>query len=137
MITPNSQPARRGGFALLEAVLAVAIFTIGVVSLGQCVEFCLRAGNIADEDARARRVLQNQMALIESGAKVLGDKTTEELKGMFTGMKLLTTRTPLKEKNEKGQEIFGLYEVTLEVQWTNGDEPLSRQLTFYIYPRQR
>ena len=132
---------RRAGFVLFEAMLAVAIFAIGILALGRCVENCLK-GNIATADlARARRFLENEMALIEAGAQRPGskkppaDKSTEELEGAFEGMTLKTTRVLLKEKNEKGQEINGIYEVNLDLSWKNESGTVSRQLTFLIYPR--
>jgi prepilin-type N-terminal cleavage/methylation domain-containing protein len=129
-------PGRRG-FTLLEAMLAVMIFSVGVVALGRCVENCLVADRIKEEDARARRALENAMAAIEAGAVTPSDSSTEELKGMFAGMKLKTTRLPLKEKNEKNQDIFGIFTVTLEVSWTIGAAKQSREISFYNYPRQR
>jgi hypothetical protein len=52
-------------------------------------------------------------------------------------MKLKTTRVPVKKKNEKDQDITGLYLVTLEVSWQSGSDRLNRTLPFYIYPRQQ
>ncbi len=125
------------GFVLLEAVLAVLIFSIGVLALGRCVENCLRADQLKNEDARALRVLENSMAAIEADATPLSDSSTEDLKGMFAGMKLKTTRVPLKEKNEKGNEIFGINLVTLEVMWVGGGEKQSRELSFFHSPKPR
>ena len=52
-------------------------------------------------------------------------------------MTLKTTRVPLKRKNEKNQEIFGIFVVTLRLSWkTEGKEQI-KELTFYVYPRQR
>ena len=60
-----------------------------------------------------------------------------ELKGAYEGMKIKQTRVPLKRKNEKNQDIVGLYAVTLELMWEADGKELSRELTFYVYPRQR
>ncbi|HEX5177441.1 MAG TPA: hypothetical protein VFV83_10450, partial [Chthoniobacteraceae bacterium] len=77
------------------------------------------------------------MALIESGAKPLAESSVEELKGMFAGMVLKTKRTLLKEKNEKNQDIIGIYNVLLEVDWKVGEEKQNRSVEFYYQPRQR
>src|SRR5438093_754467 len=118
----------RAGFVLLEAMIAVAVFAIGVIALGRCLENCIVADTMKEDDARARRALENEMALIEAQAKPLSDSATEEMKGMFAGMTMKTKRTQLKEKNEKDQEIFGLYDVMLEVTWMGGGEKQSKQL---------
>lgn len=128
---------RSRAFVLLEVMLAVMIFAIGVIALGRCVENCLAADHLKDDDVRARQALGNAMALIEGGAVVLSDSSTDDLKGIFDGMKLKTTRKPVQEKNEKGQDIFGVFLVTLDVSWKAGGEVQSRQLEFYHYPRQR
>ena len=77
------------------------------------------------------------MAEIEQGSVVLQDKATEELKGEFEGMLLRTTRVPLKKKNEDNKELFGLFGITLELVWKNKGQEQSRDLNFYVYPRQQ
>lgn len=128
---------RASAFVLLETILAVAIFSIGVLALGSCVENCLMAEMAKEQENRARRALENETALVQSGAKPLADSSVEELKGMFFGMTMKMTRTPLKEKNEKNQEIIGIYQVKLQVSWKMGEEKLSREIEFYHQPRQR
>ncbi len=128
----------RSGFLLFEAMLAVIIFSMGVLTLGRCVENCMRAEKFRREEGHARRLLANRMTEILAGAIPLTDKSSEKWdKGPWEGMELLTTRVPLELKNEKEQELFGLYQVTLLLKWKSGTEIVPRDLTFYIYPRQR
>ena len=115
----------------------MGVFSIGVVALGWCVDNCILADTAKEQDNRARRALENEMALIESGAKPLANTSVEDLKGMFQGLTLKTTRSPLKEKNEKKQEIIGIYEVKLEVEWKIRDEKYPREVEFYYQPKQR
>ncbi len=132
---PNTR--RRAGFMLVEVMLAVMIFSIAVIGLGRCVENCVAADRLNEENSRACLALENAMAAIEGGAVPLVESNTEELKGRFSGMKLRTVRTPLKEKNEKGEEIVGLFAVTLSVEWMSGGQKQARELPFYFSPRQR
>ncbi len=125
------------GFILLEAVLAVLIFSVGVLALGKCVENCLNADRLKEEDARAMQVLENAMAAVEADATPLSESASEDLKGRYAGMVLKTTRKPLNEKNEKGQDIFGINIVTLQVAWTSGGEKQLRELTFFHSPKPR
>lgn len=123
-------------FILLEAMLAVFIFSIGVLGLAKCVQNCLLAEMAKDEDSRARRCLMNRMAEIEAEAVTLDDKSSsEKLKGEFDGMTLKQSRLELKRKNEKDQDITGLFEVTLELLWKSHGADQSRVLKFYVYPR--
>lgn len=119
-------------FVLLEVMLGVAIFAIGVISLGRCVNNCLTAETARSEDQRARLVLENLMAQIEAGETPIDQPKTTELEGAFAGMTLTQSRTPLKENNEKKQELTGLYSVELEVTWKVGREPQSKKLSFYV-----
>jgi hypothetical protein len=124
------------GFILFEVMCAVTIFVIGVLALGHCVENCLKAEIMKEDDARARRVLENRMLEIEAGA-VLGNETTsEELKGPFAGMTLKTKRDKQKFKNEKEVD-FEIDVVKLEVLWKQDGRENSRELEFYVRPTQR
>jgi len=125
------------GFALFEVLLAVTIFAVGVLGLGRCVERMVSAQALTVEEGRACQALSNAMAMIESGAVVPGDSSREKLQGMFEGMELRTTRKLLQEKNESRQDVFGVYQVTLEVSWKRGGEVRKRELVFYHYPRRR
>jgi hypothetical protein len=127
----------RRAFLLVEVMLAVAIFAIAVLALAKSVEAMINAQIIKDEDEKVRRFLDSKMMEIEAGAVPLSDSTTEEIKGWLPEMKLKTTRTPLKKKNEKGIELTGLYMVTLDLAWMSENERMERSLSFYIYPRQR
>ncbi len=133
----RSHPARPPGFVLLEVMLAVMIFSLGILSLGACVSNCLMAERLKEEDVRVGRMLANRMAEIEAQAIQLGDTTTEELKGMCEGMTLKTTRTLVKKKNEKGQDITNLFLINLTLSWQSDGQPQSRELLFYVHPKRR
>ena len=134
MKRPRSTSRATGGFLLLECVLAVAIFAGGVLAIGWCVQNCLRAERFRREEGLAQRALANYMVQIETEAIPLTDKMTEQLKGAWTGMTMNITRQPLELQNEKDQELFGLYKVTMELSWKSGNETVSRNLSFYTYP---
>jgi type II secretory pathway pseudopilin PulG len=136
MKRPILQRLRRA-FLLVEVMLAVAIFAVAVLALAKSVEAMLNAQIIKDEDEKVRRFMESKMMEIEAGAVPLQDSMTEEIKGWLPDMRLKTTRTPLKRKNEKGVELTGLYMVTLDLVWLSGNEKMERSLSFYIYPRQR
>lgn len=127
--------SRGAGFVLLEVMLAVMIFSLGILSLGACVSNCLLAERLKEEDVRVGRMLANRMAEIEAHSIKLGDTTTEDLKGMCEGMTLKTVRTPVKRKNEKGQDITNLFLVTLTLMWDSDHQKQSRELMFYVHSK--
>ena len=125
------------GFILLECMLAVAIFALGILALGRCVENCLKAEKIRREEGLAQRALANYWVQVEQGAIPITENRREDLKGAWEGMTMNISREPLVVKNEKDQELFGLYTVKLQLSWPNGAETINRELQFVIYPRQR
>jgi Tfp pilus assembly protein PilV len=128
---------KSAGFMLLESMLAVAIFGLGVIALSRCVENCLRAERIRREEGLAQRSLANYLVQIETEALPIADQMSEQLKGAWAGMTMNITREQMKLKNEKEQEIFGLYKVTLDVSWASGRDVIHRDLSFILYPKQR
>jgi type II secretion system protein I len=136
-LRPSTFDLSPSGFVLIEVMIAVAIFAMAVLALGEGVRNCIAAQIAQEDDARAVRVLENRMAEIELGAVPLQDSTTEDLKEPFKGMKLKTTRVQLKKKNEKEQDLFGLYTVNLDLIWKSDGVPQERVLSFYYFPRQR
>lgn len=135
MITARSDRRRRG-FVLLEAMLAVAIFALGVLALGRSVSACLAAKHFQAEDARAGRALENRLAEIETGALPINLPLVEDLKEPFAGLRLTQTPTALKKKNEKGEDLTGLYAVNVEVSWESGSEKHAKSLIVYVQSRQ-
>ena len=128
---------KSAGFLLLESMLAVAIFGLGVIALSRCVQNCMSAERIRREEGLAQRLLANYLVQIETEALPLSDQMTEKLKGAWAGMTMNITREQMKLQNEKEQELFGLYKVTLDVSWTAGREVIHRDLSFILYPKQR
>jgi Tfp pilus assembly protein PilV len=132
----KKQIRRWRGFILFETMLAVTIFSLAVLALGKCVDNCMQAEILKEQDTRARRFLENRMAEIEAGAVPMDDKTTTtQLKDTFAGMTLKQSRAPLKRKNEKNQDIIGLYTVTLDLSWVTRGEKQGRTLAFYVFPK--
>jgi type II secretion system protein I len=122
------------GFVLLEALIAVAIFALGVLSLGRCISQALNVERLKNEDARARRVLQNRFAEIEAGS-VSPKDATEDLKGEYAGLTLSQKQQELHKYDELGKEMGNLFEVTLTVVWTSDGSKQTRMLMFYVSPK--
>ena len=114
-------------------MVGVAVFALGVLTLGESVNNCLTSELANAEDQRARLALQNRMAEVESGAVHITDGTTEELKGMFSGITIKQNRKALGAKNENDQDLPGLIRIDLEALWTAGTQPQSKLIFFYVY----
>jgi len=128
----NIRHSGRASFVLIEVMLGVMIFALGVLALGRCVNNCVTAETMRQETERARLALENRMAEVEAGQIATNKDISEDMGDSFPGMTVKQTRQPVVAKNEKNEVINGLYQVTLEVDWTSGNEPQSKQISFYV-----
>jgi Tfp pilus assembly protein PilV len=128
---------RNWGFVLLEAMLSVAIFALGVLTLSRCLNSCLEAEQLRVEDARARQALSNRISAIEAGAVPSDKPLTEKLTGSFAGMELQQSSSDVKMENEKREPLTGLRSVNVQVTWLSGREKRQRDITFYVQARSR
>ena len=122
----------RKGFALYEVLMGVAIFAVGILALGRCVENCLNADTLNAEDERVRLILSNRMAEIQATPGFPDPSNETKIKTGYGEVKLVQKSVPsgLKQDNI---ELAGITLVTLSAQWTRDGIPQSRQLQFYVY----
>jgi Tfp pilus assembly protein PilV len=132
MIRPGKQPGSSRAFVLVEVMLGVMIFAVGVLALGRCVSNCISAESAREESDRARLALGNRMSEVEAGEIPSDKERSDDLGDAFPGMTLKQSRHQVVAKDEKGGAILGLYEVDLEVDWTSGTEPESKAISFYV-----
>jgi hypothetical protein len=132
MRPPFRPPAHAKAFVLLEAMLAVAIFAIGVIALGRCISQGLAVERLSAEDTRALRILENRAAEIEGGA-VPAAAGREQIPGINGGVALTETIHPAHKRDEKGQELTNLFLVTLEAAWQSDGARQARTLDFYVW----
>jgi type II secretion system protein I len=130
----KARPLFSKGFVLLEALLAVAIFALGVLALGRCVSNCVAAERLKSEDALARRALENRMAEIEAGVVSSSETRAEDLSGPCQGFRLVQSNVPLERRNERDQPLAGISVVTLAVSWQGAGETHQRTQIFYASP---
>jgi len=123
---------RAAGFLLLETMIGVLVFAIGVLALARCVEQCMNVESAKVWDERARVALENRMAEIEAGAVFFEIGKGEQLKGMFEGITLEQTRTPLRLMDENKKQLVGLFQIQLEAVWQESGGKQSKELTFYV-----
>jgi Tfp pilus assembly protein PilV len=133
----RSSARTSGGFALLEAVIGMFMFAIGMTALVACIQNCNRAEKLKRQEALGRLALANKVAEIEANVIPLSEEITEELKEGFSGLKMRIQRKPLEARNEKDQEITGLYTVNVAILWESDGETFTRDVTMYVFPRRQ
>lgn len=136
MTTPSQRSLRSrrlGGFLLLEIMVAVAIFSIGVLALGKAFSDCIVAQTLRASSERARLALENRMLEIQANPAMPDDYKKRKLSGAFEGLSIIERRTALQLRNEEGAVLGGLNQVDLTVEWLDeGQQVHSRSISFYL-----
>jgi Tfp pilus assembly protein PilV len=119
-------------FALYEVLIGVAIFAIGVLSLGRAVQNCVNASSLNAEEERVRQILSNRMAEIQVTPGFPDASKETKVNTGYGSVKLIQKTAPsgLKEDNI---DLAGITLVTLTVKWTRDGIDQSRSLQFYVY----
>ena len=133
-----AKPVRRRSrskyaFALYEVLLGVAIFSIGVISLGRAVQNCLNASTISAEENVVRQILSDRMAQVQA-APVVPEPEKEFKLTTNYGRVILTQKTAAAALTEPDNTVInGINLVTLTARWEHAGVPQSKQIQFYVY----
>jgi len=123
----------RGAFALYEVMIGVAIFVIGVISLGRAVENCLNASTISAEEKAVQQILADRMGEVQA-APAVPDAQKEFKVNSGHGIVRLVQKTVPAGLTEPGNTLLnGINLVTLTAQWQHAGVPESKQIQFYVY----
>ena len=127
----NKNSAR--AFALLEVLLGLSIFVIGILALGRSVENCLTATTLSAEEDRIRLILANRMAEVQATPGFPDTKKEFKVETGYGQVRILQSAQPANLKDEKDLELGGINRVTLTAEWPRGGRTQSRKLEFYVY----
>ncbi|HEY4272734.1 MAG TPA: hypothetical protein VGM65_12080 [Candidatus Udaeobacter sp.] len=130
--TRNRATSARG-FALYEVLLGVAIFVVGVISLGRAVENCMNASTISAEENVVRQILSDRMAQVQAASAVPEAEKEFKINTNY-GRIILTQKTvPAALTEPDNTLINGINTVTLTAHWEHAGVPQSKQIQFYVY----
>ncbi len=118
---------------LYEVLLGVAIFALGVISLGRAVQNCINASTISAEENVVRQILSDRMAQVQAASAV--PEAEKEFKVTTNyGRVILTQKTAAAALTEPDNTIInGINLVTLTARWEHAGVPQSKQIQFYVY----
>jgi len=120
----------RGGFALYEVLLGVAIFAVGVLALGRAVENCLNASTLNNEENAVQQILSNRMAEIQAARGVPDQAKEFKINSGYGLVKLIQKSAPAELTEPNKTVLNGSNLVTLSAQWQRGVASQSRQIRF-------
>ena len=124
---------RTRGFALLEVLIGVTIFVVGVLALGRAVENCLNASVLTAQEDRVRQILANRMAEIQATPGPPDESAKREINTGYGVVNLIQKSAAAGLKTEKEVDLTGMSLVTLTAQWSRGGHDQTRKLEFYVY----
>jgi Tfp pilus assembly protein PilV len=120
-------------FALYEVLLGVAIFAIGVISLGRAVQNCLNATTISAQENVVRQILSDRMAEVQAASVVPEAEKEFKIRTSY-GRVILTQKTAPAALTEPDNTVInGINLVTLTARWEHAGIPQSKQIQFYVY----
>ena len=123
----------RYAFALYEVLLGVAIFALGVISLGRAVQNCINASSISAEENVVRQILSDRMAQVQA-ASVVPEAEKEFKVTTNYGRVILTQKSASAALTEPDNTVInGINLVTLTARWEHAGVPQSKQIQFYVY----
>ena len=125
--------SKRCAFALLEVMLGVAIFAVGVLALGRCVENCINATVLNAEEGRVRLILSNRMAEIQAAPGVPDPTKEFKIDSGYGPVKLIQKCAPANLTDDDGNEMLGIRTVVLTAEWVRGNTKQSKSIEFYVY----
>lgn len=118
------------GFTLLEVMLATALFSLVLVSFAMLLNRSIDASIDEHRESDVRINLETRLAEARQGFLQEGK---EELEPDSYGVQYNKEVQLLKLKNEKGQELFGLYNLTIRAHWQRSGEEEERKAEVMIF----
>jgi hypothetical protein len=120
-------------FALYEVLLGVAIFAIGVISLGRAVQNCLNATTISAQENVVRQIMSDRMAQVQAALAVPDAEKEFKINTNYGRVILTQKAAPAALTEPDNTIITGINLVTLTARWLHAGVPQSKQIQFYVY----
>lgn len=129
--TQQGTIGRRGAYALLDVVLAVAIFAIAVTGLIQVLR---GIGETSEGFARDRYVQQQLEALLAEKRRMKLDAMASETLDELSGIRFRTYVEAWQIDNGEGDELADLYKLTAEAvfQDDGGEQTEKAELIIHV-----
>lgn len=126
---------RRGGYILLELIIALGMFAIGVLGLARALNTSVEVANILNRDQRVRIGLRS--FLEEVRRKPLAEMTVS-VADAVTGVTYTSSAEPVVLTTTRGGQLSDLYNLTVTASYAVGGEAREESVSLYVHkPAQR
>ncbi|MBU6300833.1 MAG: type II secretion system GspH family protein [Verrucomicrobia bacterium] len=113
-----------GGFTLLEAILACAVFSVAAIALAHSLQIL---GDIVTNVRREEEIVRTLRTMLEE-QRFLRPLTQGEqvLESPFPEVTFRTVTSQFEAQNRDGQPLTGLYRVAVVARWKEGTQTRER-----------
>ena len=127
------RPVGARGFALLEVLLAVAVFSTAATGFVVALHKTGEVAAATQREMKITRVLESALHEALSLPTLEEGKTTLELED--SGMEIDTLIEPIEIENQDGQLLQEMYRIEVTVFWIEDDEWQERSAETWRYAR--
>lgn len=120
----------RRGYILLELIIALSIFAIGVLGLARTLNSSMEVANILNRDQRVRIGMRS--FLEEIRRKPLNEMNAN-ITDAATGVTYTSTTEPVSLIMTNGNTMTDLYDLKIVASYTAGNEQREESVDVYVY----
>ncbi len=131
--TPGKRTGKfvlRRGYILLELIIALSIFAIGVLGLARTLNSSMEVANILNRDQRVRIGMRS--FLEEIRRKPLNEMNAN-ITDAATGVTYTSTTEPVSLIMTNGNTMTDLYDLKIVASYTAGNEQREESVDVYVY----
>jgi hypothetical protein len=121
----------RGGYVLLEIIIALTVFAVSVAGLASVLHSSLDSANLLRRQAAVRRGLES--TLNEAKAKPKREEMVINYKDEGLGIEYTSELEELKWVNRRGMPVKGLYILRAIAKDLRAAKPLNDTAEVYVY----
>lgn len=128
--------ARRGGFLLLEMVLALAVFGIAATGFTVALHQMARVAALSQSELRVTRFMDSALSEALSMPVMEEGETETEIGQAGNVVRFLTAIRLMEDlENEDGQVLSEMYHVSVTATWMEGGQKQERVVETWRYGR--
>jgi hypothetical protein len=123
--------SRRGGYVLLEIIIALTVFAVSVSGMASLLHSSLDSANLLRRQALVRRGLES--ILVEAKTKPKREEMLITYKDEGLGIEYSSELEELKWVNRRGIPVKGLYILRAVAKDLRAAKPLKETAEVYVY----